>query len=84
MNEILFFILTMYMFGIPLFIAFMFTESFEGKGLEELYFDNDLINELNLFGKFCYYILTSFSLFYYYVWVFLSWFVKLVFLKKDN
>lgn len=84
MNEILIFVLGMYMFGIPIFVLFMFTEHFEDMSFKEFYFDNNLINELNIFGRFCYYTLTSFSLFYYSVWIILSWFVKLVFLKKDK
>lgn len=84
MNEILFFILAMYTFGIPLFILFSFAEKCDKINFKDYYFDNDLINELNMFGKFCYYVLTSFSLFYYYAWIILSWSIKLVFLKKEK
>lgn len=83
MNDILIFILATYTFGIPLFVLGMFAECLWCKDFKDFYFGNDLIiKELNVFGKFCYYILTSFCLFYYYVWIILSWFVKLVFLKR--
>lgn len=84
MNDVLTLIIAIYTIGIPLLILFMFAEElYDDKNYKDFYFDNKILNELNTFGRFCYYVLTSFALVYYYIWINLTNLVKILFLKKD-
>lgn len=83
MNELAF-IAAVYTVGIPMMLAFMFTEDDSNKNYKDFYFDNIILNKLNMFGRLCYYLLTNFYLIYYYGLIFFSWFIKILFFKRDS
>ncbi len=83
MNELAF-IAAIYTVGIPMLLIYVFAENDGDKNYKDFYFDNNILNKLNMFGRLCYYLLTIFYLIYYYGWIFLSWFIKLLFFKRES